>query len=49
MSSTVYVLFWGVRFSLGVLVFVKLPPSANTILKWSPEALCHKGFLLIPC
>ena len=22
---------------------------ANMILKWPQEALCHKGFLLIPC
>ena len=37
-------------FSLGVLVLIRLSSiCANSILKWPLEALCHKGFLLIPC
>ena len=27
----------------------KMILPANSILKWPLEALCHKGFLLIPC
>ena len=46
MSFTVYVLLWGVPFSLGVLVLIRLSSlCANMILKWPLEALCHKGVL----
>lgn len=42
----------GVCSALGRPFFVgahKMILPANSILKWSLEALCHKGFLLIPC
>lgn len=42
----------GVCSALGRPFFVgahKIILPANSILKWPLEALCHKGFLLIPC
>ena len=42
----------GVCSALGRPFFVgahKMILPANSILKWPLEALCHKGFLLIPC
>ena len=42
----------GVCSALGRSFFVgahKMILPANSILKWPLEALCHKGFLLIPC
>ena len=42
----------GVCPALGHPFFVgahKMILPANSILKWPLEALCHKGFLLIPC
>ena len=42
----------GVCPALGCPFFVgahKMILPANSILKWPLEALCHKGFLLIPC
>ena len=42
----------GVCPALGRPFFVgahKIILPANSILKWPLEALCHKGFLLIPC
>ena len=42
----------GVCSTLGRPFFVgahKTISLANMILKWPLEALCHKGFLLIPC
>ena len=42
----------GVCPALGRPFFVgahKMILPANSILKWPLEALCHKGFLLIPC
>ena len=43
MSFTVYVLLWGVPFSL---VLIKLSPFANAILKCSLEVLYIKEFIL---
>lgn len=42
----------GVCSALGRSFFVgahKMILPANSILKWPLKALCHKGFLLIPC
>ena len=40
----------GCSFFVGGVVLIRLSSiCANSILKWPLEALCHKGFLLIPC